>query len=84
MPLPTEPVTLSPAQLAELNAKLSEMRHDVNNHLSLIVAAMELIRHKPASAERMVATLGEQPARISESLKKFSIEFEKTFGITRP
>ncbi len=84
MPMPTEPVTLSPAQLDELNKKLSEMRHDVNNHLSLIVAAMELIRHKPDSAERMVATLGEQPARISASLKKFSVEFEKTFGITRP
>jgi len=77
-------VTLSPAELAELNKKLSDMRHDVNNHLSLIVAAMELIRHKPESAERMVATLGEQPSRISESLKKFSVEFEKAFGITRP
>lgn len=84
MPLPTEPVTLSPAQLSELNEKLSGMRHDINNHLSLIVAAMELIRHKPDSAERMLATLGEQPGKISESLKKFSIEFEKTFGITRP
>ncbi len=84
MPLPNEPVTLSPAQLAELNGKLSDMRHDINNHLSLIVATMELIRLKPASAERMVSTLGEQPARISESLKKFSAEFEKTFGITRP
>ena len=84
MPLPTESVTLSPAQLTELNGKLADMRHDINNHLSLIVAAMELIRHKPSSAERMVATLGEQPARISESLKKFSAEFEKAFGITRP
>ncbi len=84
MPLPTEPVTLTPAQLDELNKKLSDMRHDVNNHLSLIVAAMELIRHKPSSAERMVATLGEQPAKISESMKKFSVEFEKTFGITKP
>ncbi len=84
MPLPTESVTLSPAQLAELNGKLADMRHDINNHLSLIVAAMELIRHKPSSAERMVATLGEQPSRISASLKKFSAEFEKAFGITRP
>jgi hypothetical protein len=84
MPLPTQPVTLSVEQLAELNKKLSDMRHDINNHLSLIVAAMELIRHKPDSAQRMVATLGEQPTRISESLRKFSAEFEKTFGISRP
>jgi hypothetical protein len=84
MALPKEPVTMSAQQVAELNGKLSDMRHDINNYLSLIVAAMELIRHKPESAARMVATLGEQPARISESLKKFSTEFEKTFGITRP
>ncbi|HEY5910413.1 MAG TPA: hypothetical protein VJA21_07390 [Verrucomicrobiae bacterium] len=82
--MPTEPVTLSPEELAELSRKLSDMRHDINNHLSLIVAAMELIRYKPATAERMVATLGEQPGRISESLKKFSTEFEKAFGITKP
>jgi hypothetical protein len=84
MPLPKEPVTLSVAQVGELNAKLSDMRHDINNHLSLIVAALELIRHKPESAERMVATLADQPGRISESLKKFSAEFEKTVGISRP
>jgi len=84
MPFPKEPVTLSVEQLTDLNQKLSDMRHDINNHLSLIVAAMELIRHKPDSAQRMVATMGEQPARIGASLKKFSAEFEKTFGISRP
>ena len=84
MPLPTEPVTLNAQQVAELNQKLSDMRHDINNYLSLIVAAIELIRHKPDSAQRMVTTMAEQPSRIGESLKKFSAEFEKSFGITRP
>jgi hypothetical protein len=84
MPLPIEPVTLSVAQLADLNRKLSDMRHDINNHLSLMVAAMELIRHKPDSAARMVTTMAEQPSRIGESLKKFSNEFDRIIGITRP
>ena len=82
MALPTEPVTLTPEQLAHLNGELSTMRHDINNHLSLIMAAVELIRHKPHMAERMMATLVEQPPRITESLKKFSVEFAETFGLS--
>jgi aspartokinase len=83
MGLPSEPVTLSPAQLAELNQKLATMRHDVNNHLSLVVAAAELIRHKPAVADRMLTTLSEQPAKITAAIKKYSSEFDEAFGITR-
>jgi hypothetical protein len=84
MGLPTEPVTLTVAQMDELNRKLALMRHDINNNLSLIVAALELIRHKPQIAERMLATLGEQPAKIGEALNKFSSDFEQALGITRP
>ena len=83
MALPSEPVTLTVTQLDELNRKLSTMRHDINNHLSLIVAAVELMRHKPQMAERMVATVAEQPARITESVRRFSTEFEQIMGITR-
>jgi aspartokinase len=84
MALPTEPVTLTPAQIAELNSQLSIMRHDVNNHISLIMAAVELIKHKPQVAERMLNTVSEQPLKIAESIKKFSTEFSYAFGISRP
>jgi hypothetical protein len=85
MLLPTpQPVSLSGEQVAELNRKLTDMRHDINNYLSLIVAASELIRHKPETAGRMVATMSEQPSRISDALRKFSAEFEKILGIPRP
>ena len=84
MGLPTEPVTLTVAQLDELNRKLANMRHDINNNLSLIVAAMELMKHKPQMTERMMTTLGEQPAKIGDAVGKFSSEFERTLGITRP
>src|SRR6267378_561407 len=74
MGLPSQPVTLSIEQLDELNKKLSTMRHDINNHLSLIMAAVELLRHKPQLAERMMATLTEQPPRVTEAINKFSAE----------
>ena len=83
MLLPNEPVTLTPEQIAELNSKLSKMRHDINNYLALIIAAAELIRFKPDSTERMLNTIAEQPQKITAYSAKFCAEFEKTFGIKR-
>ena len=83
MQLPSQPVTLTVEQMAELSAKLSAMRHDINGQLSVIVAAMELIKHKPQTTERMMATLAEQPAKIGEAMRKFSAEFERALNITR-
>ena len=59
------------------------MRHDINNHLSLIMAAVELLRHKPQLAERMMATLTEQPPKVTAAIGKFSAEFEQAMGIVR-
>ncbi len=84
MSLPTEPVTLTPEQIQELTQNLSHMRHDINNYLSLLVAAMELIRHKPQTAERMLSAMSEQPPKIAEAMKKFSVEFERALRGGRP
>lgn len=78
-----EPVTLNPEQVEALSQKLSKMRHDINNHLSLIVFAVEVLRSKPEMIERMLATLGDQPAKITSDMAKFSAAFEETFGIIR-
>lgn len=83
MSLSNEPVTLSAEQVEELRKKLSTMRHDVNNHLSLIVAAAELIKLNPDALTRMAATLTEQPPKISEEISRFSAELEKTLRIQR-
>ena len=83
MTLPTQPVTLTVEQIGELNKSLADMRHDINNHLSLMIAAVELIRHKPQTSERMLGTLTERPPKISELLTKFSADFERTLGIVR-
>lgn len=83
MTLPSQPVTLSIPEIDELNRRLSTMRHDINNHLSLMMAALELVRRKPEAVERMAGTLSEQPGKITEAMTKFSLDFEKSFGIKR-
>ena len=83
MTLPNEPITLNVEQIKELNARLMTMRHDVNNNLSLMAAAVELMRHRPETAERMVDTLLEQPKKISAAILQFSNEMESALGIRR-
>ena len=83
MELPGQPVTLTVEEIVELRQKLGNLRHDVNNYLSLIIAGLEVIQHKPHLAERMMATVTEQPSKIVDSLAKFSLEFEKSLGIKR-
>ena len=83
MGLSFSPVTLSPDEVEALNKKLSAARHNINNYLSLVVAAVELMKIKPAMAERMLDTLGKQPDRIVEEMRGFSGEFEKALQINR-
>ena len=83
MAIPKTPPSLSEEQLVELANKLSHMRHEINNQLSLVVAALELIRFRPEMRDRMINTLGEQPPKIMAEVAKFTAEFEQTFGITR-
>ncbi len=84
MPLPKQSVTLTVEQIGELNRKLSTLRHDVNNNLALVVAASEIIRRKPESAERMWNGLVEKPQKIAEAVAQFSRDLETALGITRP
>jgi hypothetical protein len=79
----SQPAELTTSQISELNQQLATMRHDINNHLSLIMAAVELVRRKPEAAERMATTLTEQPAKITASMKLFSAQFETALGIKR-
>ena len=83
MGLPRQTVPLSPEQMVDLNRKFADLRHNVNNHLALMVAALELIRRKPEMIDRMVNNLTEQPQKILEEIKHFSEEFEIALCITR-
>ncbi|MGD0349001.1 MAG: hypothetical protein ABSB84_01620 [Verrucomicrobiota bacterium] len=82
--MPNEAVTLSAEQIRELNQKLTALRHDANNGLSLMVAAVELIRRRPETAGNLWSTLLEQPRKITEAISQFSGDFETALRITRP
>ncbi len=84
MALPSQPAALSAEQVAELQRQLSTMRHDVNNQMSIIVAALELIRYQPETTEKMIETIALQPQKVGDSLAKFTAEFERALGISRP
>ena len=83
MGVPITPPTLTAAQLTELNQKLSHMRHEINNQLAMVVAALELIRFRPEMRDKMLTTISQQPPMIMAEVAKFSAEFEQAFGITR-
>jgi TolA-binding protein len=80
---PNASVTVTAEQLAELNKKLSHMRHEINNQLALVVAALELIRFRPEMRDKMLETVGQQTPKITAEILKFSTDFEQTFGISR-
>ena len=84
MALPTEPVTLSVAEIEELNKKLSMMRHDVNGKLSLLTLAVGAFQLQPESGERWLNVMAEQPQKIVADITKFSREMEAALRITRP
>jgi hypothetical protein len=65
---PNVPITLSPEQLKELNSKLSHMRHEINNQLALVVAALELIRYRPELRDKMLDTVAEQSPKILQGI----------------
>jgi hypothetical protein len=83
MALPSEPVTLSVVQIEELTQKLSALRHGVNNDLSNITAAVELLRLKPEGAERLLTMMGKQPSKISAAMSQFSDVLESALRLPR-
>lgn len=83
MAAPTDSVTLTPTQIAELADRLSHLRHNINNNLSLVVAAVELIRRKPDVLERMSEKIVEQPVKILAEIKSFSDLLEAALKIVR-
>ncbi len=78
MRLPSQPITLSPEQIREMNRQLSEMRHDIKNHLAVIGAAIELSRD-----DRARGTFSERWPKIRDLLDGFSTGFERDLGINR-
>jgi hypothetical protein len=83
MGLPAQPVTLSPQEVAALDQRLADARHNINNHLALVVASLELLRRRPEAMDRVLDNLSRQPQRIVDDLRDFTQSFEATMQITR-
>lgn len=83
MPLQEGAVTLTPEQVRELASGLSHMRHEINNHLSLIMASAELLRLKPDMVEKLVKSIVDQPTKISKEMAAYSQILERIVGQVR-
>jgi hypothetical protein len=81
MALPTKSTTLSPEEVEDINKKLGDMRHAVNNYLSLITAGIEVLARKPEMIQRIMGPVIEQPQKISDEIRKFSDMLEEKLGI---
>ena len=78
MPTPEGPVNLTVDQVKALTSGLSHMRHQINNHLSLIMASAELLKMKPDMAEKLTKSIVDQPTKITQEIAHFSQTVEKT------
>jgi vacuolar-type H+-ATPase subunit D/Vma8 len=83
MSSPSEPVTLSVAQISELKQKLSDLRHDVNNNVSLMLSALEMIRRRPESTPNMLESLARQPQKVNDAIAQFSKALETALHIKK-
>jgi His Kinase A (phospho-acceptor) domain len=84
MSLPSEPVTLSAEQVAELKRMLADLRHDINNNVALMLSAVEMMRRRPETFEKMLDSLGRQPHRITETVVQFSKALESALQSVKP
>jgi hypothetical protein len=80
---PSEPVTLSVEEVHELKQKLSELRHDVNNSVALMLAAIEMMRQRPEKTASLLDSCARQPPKITEAVLLFSKALESALRITK-
>lgn len=66
------PVTLTPEQVEDFFIRLSDLRHNVNNNLALVVASVELIKRKPDMINTLSEKLCSQPEKIIKEIRDFS------------
>ncbi len=81
--LPAEPVTLTPKQIEDLNLRLSAMRHDIANHLTVIVTAAELAASTSEKARERLKLLFQQVPKIEDAVNNFTREFDNALRINR-
>ncbi len=83
MSQPSEPVTLSVEQVRELKQQLTDLRHDVNNNVALMLSALEMIRRRPETMERMLDSFARQPKKLNDTVVQFSKSLETALHLNK-
>jgi len=83
MSLPGKPVTLSARKISEIEKKLAQLRHEVNNNLTLIVAAAEIVRRRPDPGDQVWESLLQKPLAVADQVAEFTRHLEKTLHLRR-
>lgn len=81
MDAPSQILTLTAEEVSALKDELRVARHNINNSLSLIIAAAELVKLKPDAASRLVDQILAQPDRIMLELSQFGKNFEASLRL---
>ena len=72
--------TISHAELKELQAKYSEIKHSVNNALAVIMALSEMSQRRPDYAEKLASTVLTKAPQIVSSLQEFTEALNEKAG----
>jgi two-component sensor histidine kinase len=72
--------TISQAELKELQAKYSEIKHSVNNALAVMMALAEMSQRRPDYAEKLASTVLTKAPQIVSSLQEFTEALSEKAG----
>ena len=72
--------TISHAELKELQAKYSEIKHSVNNALAVMMALSEMSQRRPDYAEKLASTVLTKAPQIVSSLQEFTEALNEKVG----
>jgi hypothetical protein len=72
--------TISHAELKELQAKYSEIKHSVNNALAVMMALSEMSQRRPDYSEKLASTVLTKAPQIVSSLQEFTEALNEKVG----
>jgi hypothetical protein len=80
-PIMTEPGRSIPQEeLAQLQAKFSEIKHSINNALAVMMALSEMSQRRPDYSEKLASTVLTKAPQIVSSLQEFTQALNEKAG----
>lgn len=81
--LPTQPVTLTPDELALFQRRLQNFQRDMKERLVPLLELSRLARQNPQLLVPRAGEFSEASPKISAEMNNFAVEFDRAFGIKR-